>query len=133
MSSPGQQLATLFERLGEQIGRRYASNFAPRAPAPVAAPKPKAAAKAKAKAKPARPPSRQRRAAPKLRAPGEKIPKLRPAERIAPGRKVWYRQGRGAFEAEIIRVNADAGTVVLQRIVDLQRVIRPREKVFRPR
>ena len=126
MSTSGQELWTFFERLGEQVGRRIASDFAARAPAPPAAPAPAPSR--------GRPPKRRRRAAPKpLRAPGEKIPKLGPAERVGPGRKVWYRQGRGAFEAEVIRVNADAGTVVLQRIADLKRVVRPRDKVLRPR
>lgn len=47
------------------------------------------------------------------------------------GATVRYRQGRGEFEAKVVRVDARAGVVTLERVSDGKRVTRPLEKLYR--
>ena len=54
---------------------------------------------------------------------------IRAAKKLSAGQKVTYRQGRGAFEAKVVSVDTDAGTVVLERAKDGKKVKRPAAKV----
>lgn len=46
------------------------------------------------------------------------------------GQKVQYQQGRGTFDAKVMRIEARSGLVVLQRLKDNKRVKRPAAKVY---
>jgi hypothetical protein len=46
------------------------------------------------------------------------------------GQKVRYRQGKGEFEATVLRTDAKAGTVTVQRNKDGKRVTRPADKIY---
>ncbi len=46
------------------------------------------------------------------------------------GQKVQYRQGRGTFEARVVGISAENGTVTLERINDRKTIVRPAAKVL---
>jgi hypothetical protein len=46
------------------------------------------------------------------------------------GQKVQYRQGRGTFEARVVGIDAENGTVTLERINDRKTIVRPAAKVL---
>lgn len=76
--------------------------------------------------RPGRPPRAQlERAAAALfrKAPA---PRAAPAS-VEPGQTVQYRQGRGTFEARVVRL--DGARVVLERLADGKRVTRPLSKL----
>jgi hypothetical protein len=52
------------------------------------------------------------------------------ASKFKEGQEVRYRQGRGEFEAKVIRIDGDTNTVVLERAKDKKRVERPASKVY---
>jgi len=54
---------------------------------------------------------------------------VRAAKKLSAGQKVTYKQGRGAFDAKVVGVDAAAGTVVLERAKDGKKVKRPAAKV----
>ncbi len=50
--------------------------------------------------------------------------------KFAEGQKVQYRQGRGTFEARVVGIDAENGTVTLERLNDKKQVVRPAAKVI---
>ena len=48
---------------------------------------------------------------------------------VKPGQKVTYNQGRGTFEAKVIRVDVKRGLVTVERMKDGKRVVRPATKI----
>jgi hypothetical protein len=52
------------------------------------------------------------------------------ASRFVEGQKVQYRQGRGTFDARVVGINAEKGTVTLERTSDQKTVVRPAAKVL---
>ena len=46
------------------------------------------------------------------------------------GQQVTYKQGRGTFEAKVIRINEKTNIVTLQRLSDYGRLTRPADKVI---
>lgn len=106
----------VFEQMGEAFGRTLAARMAPRrAPAVEAAnPRPTPAAR-----------QASRRSAP--RAAGAAV---KPVKGLTAGALVTYRQGRGTFDAEVIRIDELSKMVTLQRTLDGKRVIRPADRVY---
>jgi hypothetical protein len=51
------------------------------------------------------------------------------AKHFSAGEKVIYKQGRGSFEAMIVRTDAAKGLVTIERISDGKRVVRPATKL----
>jgi len=80
---------------------------------------PKAVA-AKAKAKK---PARRARRGSKAKAAAHAAAKFKA------GQKVFYKQGRGTFEAKVVRVDAAKGLITVQRNKDGKRVARPAAKL----
>jgi hypothetical protein len=52
------------------------------------------------------------------------------ASQFVEGQKVQYRQGRGTFDARVVGINAEKGTVTLERASDQKTVVRPAAKVL---
>jgi hypothetical protein len=50
--------------------------------------------------------------------------------KFAEGQRVQYRQGRGTFEARVVGIDAENGTVTLERMGDRKTVVRPAAKVL---
>ena len=92
------------ERVGEQLGRGLVGRGATVPSAQVTTAKPKRAA-------------RRAPAAPKASQHAAKA-------ELEVGGVVHYRQGRGGFKAKVVAVDAEAGMVVLERVVDGKRVER---------
>ncbi len=55
------------------------------------------------------------------------VPRRPAPNSVEPGQKVHYRQGRGTFEARVVRLDGDR--VVLERLADGKRVARPLSKL----
>jgi hypothetical protein len=51
------------------------------------------------------------------------------AAKFKAGQKVFYKQGRGTFEAKVVRVDAAKGLITVQRNKDGKRVARPAAKL----
>lgn len=98
-----------FEQLGESYGRTLAKSL--RLPPP--------------------PPARNAVVAPLARRAVRVLRPARAGSGIVVGAQVRYRQGRGTFDAEVIRVDAITGTATLQRISDGKRVVRPLDRIYR--
>jgi hypothetical protein len=54
---------------------------------------------------------------------------LRAAKNLTEGQKVSYKQGRGSFEAKVVSIDSEKGTVTVERIKDGKKVTRPAAKV----
>jgi hypothetical protein len=54
---------------------------------------------------------------------------LRAAKNFHEGQKVVYKQGRGSFDAKVVRVDAAKGLVTVERLKDGKRVVRPPAKL----
>lgn len=106
------------EQLGEDYGRRLAQSLRAKAntvvPA-VALPRKRRVLAVK-----------RVRASPRARA-------VRPIARnanVVAGAVVHYRQGRGTFPAEVVRVDEVTGIATLQRTADGKRVLRPVDRIY---
>ncbi len=111
-----------FEQLGESLGRRLAARFPVRLQeAPAPAPRPAPAKRVRAQAP---------RPAPAKTALRRTVRSAAPKGRLTAGDLVSYRQGRGSFSAEVVRVDAISGIVTLQRTNDGKRVVRPLDRVY---
>lgn len=105
-----------FELIGERFGQAFARGLhsgTPRASAPQAS---------------ARRPRAQK--GPRRAGPGGGRSAPAPAKDVKVGAQVRYRQGRGTFPAEVVRVDELARVATLQRISDSKRVLRPFAKIF---
>ena len=107
------------EQLGEQYGRTLARTFSA-ARVPLGAP-------AKTPAQVGKDVGNQVRRAP--RRPRTFRPVTANPNVIA-GAMVRYRQGRGTFDAEVIRVDEVTRMATLQRTADGKRVLRPLDRVY---
>jgi hypothetical protein len=52
------------------------------------------------------------------------------AERFHEGQLVRYKQGRGEFEAKILKVDLDNDALTIERTSDKKQVVRPADKVY---
>jgi len=52
------------------------------------------------------------------------------ASALSEGQRVRYRQGRGNFEATVVQVRSETNSVVIERLMDGKRVVRPATKVM---
>jgi hypothetical protein len=52
------------------------------------------------------------------------------ASKFKEGQQVRYRQGRGEFEAKVVRIDSQTNTVTVQRVRDGKRVARPASKLY---
>lgn len=107
-----------FEQLGEDFGRRLAESLRPKLNAHVA---------------PGRVPRDRRRLVVKRVPAAARARAARPIRQnpnIVAGAVVEYRQGRGTFEAEVVRVDAVTGIATLQRTADGKRVLRPVDRIY---
>ena len=50
-------------------------------------------------------------------------------KKFSEGQSVTYKQGRGAFEAKVLSIDTEAGTLILARATDGKKVMRPVRKV----
>jgi len=121
MAPPQVSVLPYFEQLGEALGRNLAARMgAARSPAPVVV-APSVTGRPARKSKPA-----ARRATSARRA----APALTSASAPEPGALVSYRQGRGTFAAEVVRVDTFTGVATLQRTKDGKRVVRPLDRIY---
>lgn len=95
-----------FEQLGETYGRQLAKTLQPR--------------RNEVRGAPTRPTSPKRALTRPARA----------RRSVVAGAIVRYRQGRGTFEAEVIRVDQVSQMATLQRTLDGKRVLRPLDRVY---
>ncbi|MDQ3266175.1 MAG: hypothetical protein M3Y59_21420 [Myxococcota bacterium] len=112
-----------FEQLGENLGRRLAARFPRKTLEPSAPPRP-----ARAPAKASRP--KAARPAPAKTTRRQTVRTATRKGTLSSGDLVSYRQGRGTFSAEVVRVDAISGVATLQRTNDGKRVIRPLDRVY---
>jgi len=52
------------------------------------------------------------------------------ASKFSNGQTVRYKQGRGEFEAKIVKIDATANRVTVERAKDGKKVVRPADKVY---
>jgi len=125
MAPPQVSVLPYFEQLGEALGRNLAARMgAARSPAPVVV-APSVTGRPARKSKPAARPAARRATSARRAAPA-----LTSASAPEPGALVSYRQGRGTFAAEVVRVDTFTGVATLQRTKDGKRVVRPLDRIY---